>query len=468
MRFILLNPFIDYRVVKKIFAFGSQLPPLGLCYLGSVLENMGHKVEIVDFCAENISKQKVHYIASNADAVGITVLTHGIRSVIILIKAIRRLNQDIPIIIGGPHCTLEAKKVLIYTNADILVEGDGEHAIAGIADALEGKKNLSDIPGVHFFDKNIIKNGPPAQLITDLDSISYPARQLVEKYDYGNIQSGFNLTKGRVTSMMTSRGCPYNCGFCVSKSIMKNYRERSFENVVGELKEIERKYKTLDIMDDNLLTNKKRAIKIFDYLIEEKSNLEIWIAGARVDAADKDLFKKMRKAGVVAISFGIESGNQDVLDFYNKKTNLEQIKKAIHMSREAGFITIGNFIFGAPFEKKEHIENTINFSKRLPIDWAVYSPLGYLKGSPIWEEAVKHGKISEDEYIVASDKCRHLGNFTPEELWEICIKAMKDYHLRPKFIIDEIFQSFIRRDFRLLREGLKLLIQAENVLKYKI
>jgi len=137
-----------------------------------------------------------------------------------------------------------------------------------------------------------------------------------------------------------------------------------------------------------------------DGLIELDSDIELIIDGARIDSADRDLYKKMKKANVKFIGYGIESGNQDVLDFYNKKITLEQIRKAINLCNEMNFITRATFILGAPFETKQHFEKTIKFACSLPLDIAIFRPLNYCPGAELWDEAVKQGKIMKNEKLL--------------------------------------------------------------------
>jgi len=181
------------------------------------------------------------------------------------------------------------------------------------------------------------------------------------------------------------------------------------------------------------------------------------IMGVRVDSADRDLFKKMKKANVKLVGYGIESGNQDVLDFYKKGFTLDQARNAVCLSREMGFKTLATFILGAPIETKEHLENTIKFSCSLPLDFAIYGVLHYEMGSDLWSEAVKNKKISKDEFLVPADSNRDLGNFTTESLYEYTNRAYKHFYLRPKYILDQIFRDLLQKDIRSLRSGIRFL-----------
>jgi radical SAM superfamily enzyme YgiQ (UPF0313 family) len=244
------------------------------------------------------------------------------------------------------------------------------------------------------------------------------------------------------------------------------FRSRSAENVVKELKTIsEQGYNTILFVDDNFLVDKKRAEKIMDGIIGEGLDLEMW-AEARIASADEKLFRKMKKAGFQVIAFGIDGGNQEVLDFYNKKTTIAQIRKAVNMSRKAGFYTYGTFILGAPIETEKHFEDSINLAKSLPLDLVAFFVLEYGAGSPLWEEAIKYGKITRNEYLVFADSARNLGNFTKEEIDVYAQRAHREFYLRGKYIADQIIQGFRKRDFRLVKALIKLAVQKDVTKSY--
>ena len=237
---------------------------------------------------------------------------------------------------------------------------------------------------------------------------------------------------------------------------MNQYRERSAENVVEEFREVNKAgYDSVMIVDDNFLGNRERVHRIMDMLIKEGIEMELWLQG-RCDSADGSLYEKMRDAGVRGIYFGIESGNQDVLDFYNKGIRLDEIRKAVNLSREMGFFTVGSFILGAPFETKRHFENTVKFAKSLPLDVVAFFTLEYEAGSQLWAEAVMEGKIAPGEHLVFSDSRRGLNEFTKEEIEAYCKIAHKRFYLRPKYWTDQVFQAVRKRNFRLFRVMMKM------------
>ena len=438
----------------------DSYPSLGLLYLGAKLEQAGHKVEIIDLCIENPSKEHLKKRLLASDAVGMEVYTDNLKFAADFSKSVKELTPDIPLIIGGPHCIFfQDRSLSDIPDADIAVISEGEETIVEIAGFLQGKKKLPDVHGIFYRDNNTIRKGKPIKFIKNLDTIPFPARHLVERYDYDKFPRGF-LFKEKLTLMITSRGCPYHCRFCGRYgNTIKGYgfRRRSAENVVEEIQEIDNKYGSVMIVDDNFLADGKRANKIFDLLIEAGTDIELLIMGARVDSANKALYTKMKKANVKLIGFGIESGNQDVLDFYNKRITLKQIRDAVSLGREMGFQTVGTIIFGAPFETKKHFKETIKFSKSLPLDIAIFTVLKYCMGAPLWIEAVKENKISPDEFLVPAGSNRDLGNFTTEELYAYSRKAYRSFYFSTSYIFDQIHQSIVKKNFRFIKNSFEFL-----------
>lgn len=465
MKFLLINPPIDYDVIKKEYSFEAYLPPLGLIYLASPLEKRGHKIKLIDFIAEPFSEKKLKNEVSKSDVIGISVVSHVKTSVVKLVNFIKGNYPNKTVIIGGPHCTIQQKEALKEIKADISVMGDGEETIVEIANALSKNKDLSQIHGIYYRKNGTIKKGLPAKEIDDLDSIDFPARSYLKNYIYGKktVAGVTVFARGKITSMMTTRGCPFNCRFCVSKAIFNKYRLRSAKNVVKEMEGISKDYDTVFAVDDNFLMDKKRAHQIMDLLIEKNLDLDIWVAGVRVTDADEELFKKMKKAGVKSLEFGIESGNQEVIDYYNKKITLEKVEKAVTLSRKTGFLTIGNFILGAPIETEKHINDSISFAKKLKLDFAFFYGFHFLKGSDLWEEAVKEGKIKENEMFVECDSRRNLCNFTPDEIRELMHRAYRSYYFDIKHIINQTIRSiYVYKNFRMIRAAFKVILEQKE------
>lgn len=454
MKFLLLNAHASIEPLPPTAGTTQQkIPwaqPLGLLYIGGMLENQGHSVDLIDFVAEDFSEETIKKYLSSVDAIGISVDSIGHTEAATITRTIKQIDNNLPVIIGGPHCSFYPEKSLSdLPSADISVEGEGEQVILAIIEALHGTKPLSDIAGIRYRKNGEIKVGKPPEIITDLDAIPFPARHLVTKYDYGKLGKRY-LYKPRFTSIATTRGCPFQCRFCTRHIVgMNNFRQRSVENILEELTKIDDDgYSSVMIVDDNFLTDSKRVHHIVDQIISQGIDLDIIIQGSRVDTADEDLYRKLKKAGVKAINFGIESGNQDILDYYHKQITLDQITKAVNLSHTMGFLTVGNFILGAPIETESHIRRTIRFACSLSLDFVSFTILRYNYHSDLWNEAFQEGKIpSEDCYSILSDSRKGLGNFTQQELETYEKKGLKTFYLRPRYVMQQLVRTVRTGDF---------------------
>ena len=227
---------------KKMLRTGANLPPLGILYLAKMLELNGHHVEIIDCTAEAISNDDIKKAVLSNDVVGLTIYSEQreLENSIKISKIIRDADLQIPIILGGPHCSLYPEKSLIQHQADICVTGPGELVITPIIEALEGKGKLSTIPGIYFKNNNKIIKTDPIKWINDLDLLPIPARHLVDKYKYGYM-CGVKIAKGKLASISAARGCPHHCRFCGLHRHLPKYQERSVGNINKEIDETHRR-----------------------------------------------------------------------------------------------------------------------------------------------------------------------------------------------------------------------------------
>lgn len=440
---------------KKTQSFGITYPPIGLLYIAGSLELDDHDIIILDLNVEKNQKEKIKSLVNSVDAVGISIhnnyTPYDSYNKDFIANYIKEIDNEIPIIIGGPYCKLLGKDSLKNINsADICVISDGEFIINEIANSIQNQKSLKEIHGIYFWEKGKIVAGKKKELIKNIDKLPLPARHLVKKYDYGKL-GNYRIFKHPLTTVITSRGCPYKCKFCINRMLdNEEYRQRSVNNVLNEINSLNGEYKTIMIGDNSFLSDKKHSEKILDGIIKNNLNFDILIGGTRVDSYNNNLYKKMKRAGVKYISFGIESGNQKVLDYYNKGTILSQIIKAIEMADNFGFFTVGTVILGAPFETLNDINKTVNFIYSLPLDFVNFYPLSYIKNSVLWKECVNKGLIEINEGAVLSDKKRGLGNFYMNELNDICYISTKKFYLRKKYLLKIFIKSLKQRNLFLI------------------
>ena len=461
MRFTLIHGSENARPSSLRKRFGARVPvypPLGVLYLGGALEQAGHEVDIIDFFIDDDPYAAIEKSIHLSDAVGLSVDNVSYNESAHVAQYIKDKDPRLPVVIGGPHCTLYQEQSLAnIPAADVSVIGDGEQAIVDLAAAFEGTRSLSDIPGVFYREKSGIAHGKPAERIENLDSVPFPARHLVTRYEYGKSSKLFQSK--RLTSLTTTRGCPFVCRYCTQHAISHGYRQRSVDNVMAEFHDIiEQGYQSVMLADNIFLANQKRAHAILDELIAIDTPLELFIGGNRPDVINRSLAEKMRQAGVKYVSIGLISGNQDMLDFLNKQTTVEQIKNVVHLCDELGFFLHGTFILGGPFEDKNHFKTTIDLACSLPLDSVTFYLLAYRRGSKLWQEASAQGKIHGDVYETFPDKGAGLSPFTKQEILSYRRWATQRFFYRPYYPIHLVTKALKNHDARMVHSTVEELM----------
>lgn len=430
MKILLIYP-PPHTIQNNAQGFGLA-PPLGILSLAQLLIEKNHEVLLKDFSTEPFDLKALSMILKKVDVVGLTTLTYTLESVGFLVDFIKKQNNSIITIIGGPHPTMYPKKSLVDTEADFSVAGDAERSFPLLIDALEKGLDTSGIDGVYSLDNK--KETVFPSVLEDIDAAPIPMRSLVKHLVYGKNYDP-KIQVGEFTSITTSRGCPYNCRFCSRKALASGrFRSMSVQRIIKELEDIKKQgFKYVAFTDDCMLANKKHAIELFSEIIKRNLDLKFYITNARVDDADYDLYVLMKQAGVLYIQFGLESANQETLRFYKKSISVSDIITAVKLSNSIGFITTGSFILGAPNESKKQLQKTIRLALSLPLESVSFNPLKYVAGSQLWSEAVEEGKIKDSEYIVYADCIRGLGNFSKKQLFFECVKAQVLFYCRLRF-----------------------------------
>lgn len=418
-------------------------PPLGILYIAAELIEAGYNVEACDYNAEKYSVTSLQNYLSRADLVGISMLSFNRDHAFEIIKKINELRPDLPVIAGGPDCILHPR---VIPGTKLTVCQEAEHIIVQIVEAVLNNSDLSKLPGVVFQNRwGMIICGKPYEHNENLDTIKFPRRDLLRD------NKGYSVigkkTSRNITTIITSRGCPKHCSFCAHSAVaFWKFRMRSVQNVLAEIKDIaEQGYKIIGIADDNFTADKKRAMEIMQGICDMKLDLLFAVQG-RVDAADFELYSLMKKAGVKGITFGLESGNQEVLDFYNKQTTVEQNRRAVTLADKAGLYTAGLFILGAPMEKKDHFQNTYKFAISLPLDITSFWILDYTFGSDLWQNAHEKGIIAENEFNVPAGKERGTSPYYTKELEQIAESYFFKFYKRKSYWIRQMVKLFRTRE----------------------
>lgn len=465
MKILLISPPFKNTIQScqpKILEEGLDfLPPLGLMYIGAYLEkNTDHQVEILDTQVEqlNYNQLKKEVKKRNPDIVGITAMTFTLIDVIKTAKIIKETNSNIKIILGGPHVIIYPEETIKISEIDFLILGEGEQVIKKLLENIDEPEKLKEVKGIVFREKGKIVNTGRADFIKNLDELPFPARHLTPFKKYFSVIS----SNTPVTTMFTSRGCPYKCLFCDRPTFEKVFRARSAKNVVNEMEECQKMgIKEIFIYDDTFGVDRQRVLDICSEI--KKRNLNIfWDIRTRVNTVDEEILRALKSAGCQRIHYGVESGTQKILNILRKGITLKQAEKAFHWTKKAGIQTAGYFMIGSPTETKEDILKTISFMKKLNPDYVHVSITTPFPGTDLY-------KMTLEEKIVSHDVWREFAknpksDFVPpvwekelsrKELFSLLKKTYRSFYLRPKYILKKIIQ---------LKSGKEMLRKAKAAL----
>ena len=381
---LLIYPYFLPRHDKSIFRF----PPLGLGYVAASLRNAGHHVEIMDCTFLDRKSAVEKALRTNADIVGIYSMVTMREDSIALARVLR--NRCDLLITGGPLPSCDP--VPFTDHFDVVVKGEGEQAILQVLNAYRDNRDPEAIPGIAYRRGNGGQAGkhegrviltPQRQLQANLDTLAFPARDLFpnDKYiEYWQRRSG----NAKIT-IITTRGCPFDCEFCSNAVFGVSYRERSPENVVDEVEQaLSLGYNYIHFADDVFTLNRNRLSRICAEIKIRGLHFK-WECLGRVDSIDADIAREMKEAGCDRIFFGIESADNSILRLMNKKITVEHACKAIEVARNADIKAGAFFILCYPGETDNTVLRTIRFATALPLDYLSFTLPYPLPGTALLE-----------------------------------------------------------------------------------
>ncbi len=365
----------------------NERPKLGLGYLASYLQKYAPDIKL------SISFDKDDYLADiqkiKPDVVGFSAMTPSFKRQIAKAKKIKD-KFGLPLIIGGNHVSLVPQDLPKWL--DVGVVSEGEEVLLRVLKHYKDTGSLQDenIPALVYWDGEILMRTGEALLVEPIDSIPFP--------DWNFLGVG----KRGPGHILTSRGCPFRCRFCEAGKFWKKYRSHSPEYVAAEIEDIYKKFQRTElvIMDDLFFANKERVKAIADILRQKKlhQKMRFEVIG-RADLFNEEIGKILRSMNVFAISFGMESGSEPILQYLKRETvTLEQIRKAVSIAKKYGIEVLGGFMVGTSGETEADIKKTIEFIKELDLDQVGINVTTPLPGTELWEEGKKRGIIKNDQW----------------------------------------------------------------------
>ncbi|MDD4910384.1 MAG: radical SAM protein [Candidatus Omnitrophica bacterium] len=428
---------------------------LGLAYLAANLRKFGHEVKIIDATApykQGTAKQIKDFIGDfKPDFIGITLTIDNIFQTYSFLRDLREIN--IPIVAGGPHANGLPEEVL-KNGADIVAIGEGEETIVEITEYFLGRRALGSIDGICFFnaDREITftnKRRP----IADLDSLPFPDFNDFPIRNYTGVD---DVNSNPIFwSIVTSRGCPFDCLFCSSNKMFgRQVRMRSAENVFEEIKLLADTFSVRHIafQDDEVLCSKERFIRLCDLISRSKLNIRISMR-TRIDSIDKDILSRAKEAGITRMSFGIESWDNDTLKKIRKNYTVERILEKFKIIEETGFPFVSfNNICGFPWETEEHFSSCLAAISRIPRRIKYFTSLV----TPVPYPKTELYELYHKEFRFTDWWLSDQGNFRlpekPPFFLKLFAHPMHPLYIKPKFwnYDKSIERSMVKFGWRLL------------------
>ncbi|MEE2829427.1 MAG: radical SAM protein [Myxococcota bacterium] len=407
MRVLLVHPceFPDPQRPDPILP-PNQAPPLGLAYIAAFLRRANHDVAIHDMRHSPLSREdfmdRVRAFEPQLLGMGLYTVTVPVAEEISsLVKA---AFPNCPIVVGGPHPAGAPEESARNPHFDFAAIGEGEQMMLDLVQALEAGDDPADVAGLWFTadptdpDSELI-TAPPRGWIDDLDSLPWPARDLLPPLDSYKMTM-FQYREWPATTIYTSRGCPYSCIFCERREILGNkFRVHTPAYVVDEIEHLVENYGIREIFfyDDTFTLDRRRVLGICDEILDRGVDIS-WNISTHVNTVDRELLHKMRKSGCWQIAYGIETGDPRVMQDIMKGTDVSTVRERIEWTVEAGIEAKGLFMIGHPTDTPESIDRTIEFARALPIASANFKISTPFVGTPLRDMAADYGELSADDY----------------------------------------------------------------------
>jgi len=450
-------PQYSYGNLKDI---GPKCPNIGIAMIAAYLEQNGYKVKILDAYALELSheqvKDNVQEIKPTAVLTGSSTPTH--KNAMKILENTKKIDKDITTIYGGPHVTSSPQTAIKEYFVDFLVINEGEMTALELMNFITKRsaQKKEDIKGICYMENGKIEFTEKRPLLMDLDILPMPAYHLLpmDVYKaYGWLDVG-----RRFTTVVTSRGCPFKCSFCVSAKNNGNFwRQRSAEKAFEEIKLLYDKYNIRHIyfQDDEFCVNHRRVIDICNMIVDNKMDL-YWECLTRVNHVDEELIKNMARAGCKSILYGVEVGYEEGFKKIPKPITLEMVERAVRLTQKYKIMAKATFIFGFPWESEKELKQTIKFAKKLDADLTFFNTLTPYRGAELYSI------MKEENLIINEDDFEHYGThsntliktryLSPKEIEYWIGRAYLSMYLRPKYLFRKLSQI---RNFNELKSNVK-------------
>ncbi len=422
--------------MQKEGVWTTTWPPISLTQAAAVLREHGHEVRVNDCSVEEIDRQKLAEILADfkPDLLVMNSTTPSLNFDLTIPPLAKEVLPQVKVAAFGIHVgTLPEDAFTMSQTLDFIVRGEPEMTITELADALEKKSAFGGISGLSYRQNGSVFHADSRAFIPNLDDLPFPAWDLIDLDNYKLPFSG-----RRFLMVTTARGCPYDCIYCVAQSYYgRKVRARKPAKIVDELEFLQEKYGVKDFFFwSESFTIIKAAIKELCKEILRRELKIRWVCNSRVDNIDQELLELMKQAGCWMISYGVESGEQAILDAIKKDITIEQIRRALRLTRKVGFQIAGHFVLGLPGETPQTLRKTYDFACSLDLDYAQFYCASPWPGSEFYNLAKREGWLASnnwDEYEQDNSVTNYPG-LAAEEITRFRNWATRRFYLRPKIV----------------------------------
>jgi anaerobic magnesium-protoporphyrin IX monomethyl ester cyclase len=425
------------RCEQRLNSFQYVMIPISLPMIAGVLEAYRHDVKILDCIAENINLEDLKSAVRefNPSFILFNMSTATSSGDARIIDELRKIHPAHFSVIGN-HATSLPEQVLKSCGLDSVIRREPEYTVAELADALEKGKGLRSLKGISYKSADgLIVHNPDRLFIEDLDSLPFAARHLLDNSLYT-----LPIINEPYTLIVSSRGCPHSCIFCTAHQYYgKKIRLRSAKNIVDEMQECLERHgiRNFTMWSDTFNQSRKFVVELCIEIQKRGLDKKIrWMANGRVDHVDAEVLKEMKSSGCMGISYGVESGSDEILRNVKKGANATQARQAVKLTKEAGIEVLAHVILGLPGETMETINRTIQYIKELDPDYAqFYCAIPFPK-TELEKRAKKAGWITTEDYAKyeLNQPILSMPGLTLTQLQEARKRAYREFYLRPAYI----------------------------------
>lgn len=465
MRVYFLNPPADGgvnlvregRCMQRTSTWTAVWSPITLATSAAVLHDEGFEVKLTDGSVEDLDRDAVRRIIAEwqPSLVVINTATSSVESDLAISDLVKGVNPEIKTLALGIHpSALPDNCFELNGSIDMLVRGEPEYTVRDAALAVRSGSGLAGIQGLSYREAGTVHHNEARPFIEDLNVLPYPAWDLIDTGLYR-----LPVTGKRFLLVGTARGCPYGCKYCTNKVYYgAPVRQRSPERIADEIEWAGREFGIKDFLfwSESFTTDQTNAIETSKEITRRGLDVH-WVCNSRVDTVSEELLRAIKEAGCWMIGFGIECGNQEILDAMKKGTTLEQARKAVKMAHDAGLEVTGHCVLGLPGETEETMKETYKFAKELKLDYASFYCAVAFPGSRLYGECLEKGFFETTDWSQFEQNYSIITTPTlsADSVMKAREKAALLFYMQPRIIKNNILKIRSPRDLTPFFHSLK-------------